>query len=54
MEITEPVAKERLKDVIDFINEWKESGDVTEACRKFNISTTVASRILKGKAKPKN
>ena len=53
MEITEPVAKERLKDVIDFINEWKESGDVTEACRKFNISTTVASRILKGKAKPK-
>lgn len=44
---------EKLQDVIDFINEWKEYGDVKEACLKFNMDPAVATRILKGKARPK-
>lgn len=44
---------EKLQDVLDFINEWKEWGDVKEAREKFGISSTVATRILQGKARPK-
>jgi hypothetical protein len=49
----EVVQEQKLKDVIDFINEWKEHGDVQEACEKFKVDPSHASKILKGKAGPK-
>lgn len=47
------VSSDRLQDVINFINEWKEWGDVKEACEKFKVHKVTASRMLQGKAKPK-
>lgn len=47
------VRSDKLQDVLDFINEWKEWGDVREACEKFKVHKVMASRILRGKAKPK-
>lgn len=49
----EIVAKEKLQDVLDFINEWKEHRDVKEACDKFKVDPSHASKMLRGKARPK-
>lgn len=43
----------KLQDVLNFINEWKEWGDVKEACDKFHVPPVTASRMLRGRAKPK-
>jgi len=52
-ELTHVRVSEKLQDVLDFINEWKEWGDVKEACEKFKVQKPTASRMLRGKAKPK-
>lgn len=45
---------EKLGHVISFINEWKSHGDVKEACDKFKVDRSQASKILKGKMRPTN
>jgi len=42
-----------LAKVIAFINEWREWGDIKEACDKFKVSRVTAHRMLRGKARPK-
>ena len=52
-DLTDVRVSEKLQDVLNFINEWKEWGDVKEACGKFKVPMPTASRMLRGKAKPK-
>lgn len=48
MEVT---PKEKLSDVLEFIREWLEPGDLKSACEKFKIDRSHGSKILKGKVK---
>ncbi len=52
-ELTHVRVSDKLQNVLDFINEWKEWGDMKEACEKFNVPMPTASRMLRGKAKPR-
>lgn len=45
------MAEERLSDVLAFIREWKEKGDVKEACQKFKIPESTGYAIVNGKIK---
>lgn len=47
----EVVPQEKLSDVLAFIREWIEHGDLREACDKFKIDYSNGSKIVNGKYK---
>jgi hypothetical protein len=48
-----PEARQTVADTLKFIKQWIEHGDIKKAAEKFKIEKSHASKILKGKARPR-
>lgn len=47
------VPEAKLQDTLAFITEWLEHGDLAAASDKFAIDRSFATKMLKGKARPR-
>jgi hypothetical protein len=46
-------ARQELEETLDFIRTWLEHGELKKACDKYRVDYSHASKILRGKSRPK-